>query len=50
MGSLVLVAAGMTCALVGTLTLYACFTDNDITMWGGILFACLIAFIGMLIL
>ena len=38
LGSLVLMAAGMTLVMTVSLTLYACFTKTDITMWGGVLF------------
>jgi len=37
---IVLMAATMTCALVLTLTIYACLTDTDFTVLGGILFCC----------
>jgi len=41
-GSLVLIAAGLTCIMTLSLSLYACFTKSDITMWGGVLFCCAI--------
>jgi len=41
-GSLVLIAAGLTCIMTFSLSLYACFTKTDITMWGGVLFCCAI--------
>ncbi len=42
--NVVLMAATMTCGIVFALTLFACVTDTDFTVFGGILFCLSIAF------